>query len=150
MERKINITIILTCLILSGSISTCAQEKLGVYDIKGIWVSSLLYNETNREYEPMPSENIISFGFTERKGKLNNARYTGLYRMINGGRPKLLYYSKENNKVQFYDSSDNQLSYYLVIESVIPKVAMTATLFQKGNNKETGSKMKFLYYEKDR
>ena len=117
---------------MSGSISTCAQEKLGVYDIKGIWVSSLLYNETNREYEPMPSENVISFGFTERKGKLNNARYTGLYRMINGGRPKLLYYSKENNKVQFYDSSDNPLSYYLVIESVIPKVAMTATLFQKG------------------
>lgn len=150
MERKINITIILTCLILSGSISICAQEKLGVYDIKGIWVSSLLYNETNREYEPMPSENVISFGFTERKGKLNNARYTGLYRMINGGRPKLLYYSKENNKVQFYDSSDNPLSYYLVIESVIPKVAMTATLFQKGDNKETGSKMKFLYYEKDR
>ena len=150
MERKINITIILTCLILSGSISICAQEKLGVYDIKGIWVSSLLYNETNREYEPMPSENVISFGFTERKGKLNNARYTGLYRMINGGRPKLLYYSKENNKVQFYDSSDNPLSYYLVIESVIPKVAMTAILFQKGDNKETGSKMKFLYYEKDR
>jgi len=150
MERKINITIILTCLILSGSISICAQEKLGVYDIKGIWFSSLLYNETNREYEPMPSENVISFGFTERKGKLNNARYTGLYRMINGGRPKLLYYSKENNKVQFYDSSDNPLSYYLVIESVIPKVAMTATLFQKGDNKETGSKMKFLYYEKDR
>ena len=84
---------------MSGSISICAQEKLGVYDIKGIWVSSLLYNETNREYEPMPSENVISFGFTERKGKLNNARYTGLYRMINGGRPKLLYYSKENNKV---------------------------------------------------
>ena len=98
----------------------------------------------------MPSENVISFGFTERKGKLNNARYTGLYRMINGGRPKLLYYSKENNKVQFYDSSDNPLSYYLVIESVIPKVAMTATLFQKGDNKETDSKMKFLYYEKDR
>ena len=150
MERKINITIILTCLILSGSISICAQEKLGVYDIKGIWVSSLLYNETNREYEPMPSENVISFGFTERKGKLNNARYTGLYRMINGGRPKLLYYSLENNKVQFYDSSDNPLSYFLVIESVIPRVSMTATLFQENGDKTIGSKMKFLYYEKNK
>ena len=70
--------------------------------------------------------------------------------MINGGHPKLLYYSIENNKVQFYDSSDNPLSYYLVIESVISKVAMTATLFQKVDNKDTGSKMKFLYYEKDR
>lgn len=98
----------------------------------------------------MPSKNAISFGFTEGKGKLNNARYTGLYRIINGGRPNLLYYSIENNKVQFYDSSDNPLSYYLVIESVIPKVAMTAILFQKGDNKETGSKMKFLYYEKNR
>ena len=133
---------------MSGSISTCAQEKLGVYDIKGIWVSSLLYNETNREYEPMPSENVISFGFTERKGKLNNARYTGLYRMINGGRPKIIYYSIENNKAQLYDSSDTPLSYFLVIESVTPRVSMTATLFQEYGDKTIDSKMKFIYYEK--
>ena len=150
MKRLHLLSILTICLLLCKSISAFAQDKYCVNDIKGIWVSSLLYNELNGEYEPMPNENVISFGFTEGKGKLNNARYTGLYRMINGGRPKLLYYSIENNKVQFYDSSDNPLSYYLVIESVIPKVAMTATLFQKGDNKETGSKMKFLYYEKDR
>jgi len=144
------LSILTVCLFLCKSINAFAQDKYCVNDIKGIWVSSLLYNETNREYEPMPSENVISFGFTERKGKLNNARYTGLYRMINGGRPKLLYYSLENNKVHFYDSSDNPLSYFLVIESVIPRVSMTATLFQENGDKTIGSKMKFLYYEKNK
>ena len=129
--------------------STYGQTIITVSDIKGIWISSLLYNESKGDYEVIPSENIISFGFTEGKGKLNNARYTGLYRMINGGRPKLLYYSIENNKVQFYDSSDTPLSYFLVIESVIPRDSMTATFFQENGDKTIGSKMKFLYYEKN-
>ena len=79
--------------------NTYGQTLITVSDIKGIWVSSLLYNELDGEYELMPSENVISFGFTEGKGKLNNARYTGLYRIIDGGSPKLLYYSLEDNKV---------------------------------------------------
>lgn len=148
MKRLHLLSILTICLFLCKSISAFAQDKYCVNDIKGIWASSLLYNELNGEYEPMPNENVISFGFTEGKGKLNNARYTGLYRMINGGRPKLLYYSLENNKVQFYDSSDNPLSYFLVIESVIPRVSMTATLFQENGDKTIGCKMKFLYYEK--
>ena len=150
MKRLHLLSILTICLFLCKSISAFAQDKYCVNDIKGIWASSLLYNELNGEYEPMPNENVISFGFTEGKGKLNNARYTGLYRMINGERPKLLYYSLENNKVQFYDSSDNPLSYFLVIESVIPRVSMTATLFQENGDKTIGSKMKFLYYEKNK
>ena len=130
--------------------NTYGQTLITVSDIKGIWVSSLLYNELDGEYELMPSENVISFGFTEGKGKLNNARYTGLYRIIDGGSPKLLYYSLEDNKVQFYDSLDKPLSYFLIIESVIPKVSMTATLFQGNGDKTIGSKMKFLYYEKNK
>ena len=101
MKRIINVTIVAFCLILCRSVVTYAQDKLSVSDIKGIWVSSLMYNELNCEYDLIPSENVISFGFTEGKGKLNNERYTGLYRMISDGRPKLLYYSLENNKVQF-------------------------------------------------
>ena len=54
------------------------------------------------------------------------------------------------NKVQFYDSLDKPLSYFLIIESVIPKVSMTATLFQGNGDKTIGSKMKFLYYEKNK
>lgn len=150
MKRIIVFLILSTCLFLGKSISVYAQDRINVSDIKGIWVSSLLYNEFNGEYELMPSENVISFGFTEEKGKLNNARYTGLYRIIDGGSPKLLYYSLENNRVQLYDSSDKPLSYFLVIESVIPKVSMTATLFQENGNKTIGSKMKFLYYEKNK
>ena len=150
MKRLHLLSILTICLFLCKSISAFAQDKYCVNDIKGIWASSLLYNELNGEYEPMPSENVISFGFTEGKGKLNNARYTGLYGIIDGGRPKLLYYSLENNKVQFYDSSDNPLSYFLVIESVIPRVSMTATLFQENGDKIIGSKMKFLYYEKNK
>ena len=150
MKRLHLLSILTICLFLCKSISAFAQDKYCVNDIKGIWASSLLYNELNGEYEPMPSKNAISFGFTEGKGKLNNARYTGLYRIINGGRPNLLYYSIENNKVQFYDSSDNPLSYFLVIESVIPRVSMTATLFQENGDKTIGSKMKFLYYEKNK
>lgn len=150
MKRIITLLIQITCLFLCKGISAYAQDKITVSDIKGIWVSSLLYNEFNGVYEPIPNENVISFGFTGGKGKFNNARYTGLYRMIDGGRPHLLYYSIENNKVQFYDSSDNPLSHFLVIESVIPRISMTAILFQKGENKEIGSKIRFLYYEKDK
>ena len=128
--------------------STYGQSKITVSDIKGIWISSLFYSESKGDYEVIPREDSVGFGFTEGKGKLNQARYTGLYGIIDGGRPKLLYYSLENNKVQFYDSSDNPLSYFLVIESVIPRVSMTATLFQENGDKTIGSKMKFLYYEK--
>lgn len=149
MKRIINATIIAVCLILCRSVVTYAQDKLSVSDIKGIWVSSLLYNELNGEYDLIPSENVISFAFTEGKGKINNERYTGLYRMISDGLPKLLYYSLENNKVQFYDSSDNPLSYFLVIETVIPKVSMTATLFHKDGTNTLSTKMKFLYYDKN-
>jgi hypothetical protein len=113
-----------------------------------MWISSLFYNEIKGDYEVIPRDDSIGFGFTEGKGKFNQVRYTGLYGIIDGGRPKLLYYSLENNKVQFYDSSDNPLSYFLVIESVIPRVSMTATLFQENGDKTIGSKMKFLYYEK--
>lgn len=149
MKRIINVTIIAVCLILCRSVVTYAQDKLSVNDIKGIWVSSLMYNELNDEYDLIPSENVISFAFTEGKGKINNERYTGLYRMISDGLPKLLYYSLENNKVQFYDSSDNPLSYFLVIETVIPKVSMTATLFHKDGTNTLSTKMKFLYYDKN-
>lgn len=149
MKRIINVTIVAFCLILCRSVVTYAQDKLSVSDIKGIWVSSLLYNELNGEYDLIPSENVISFAFTEGKGKINNERYTGLYRMISDGLPKLLYYSLENNKVQFYDSSDNPLSYFLVIETVIPKVSMTATLFHKDGTNTLSTKMKFLYYDKN-
>ena len=130
--------------------STYGQSKITVSDIKGIWISSLFYNEIKGEYEVIPREDSVGFGFTEGKGKFNQARYTGLYGIIDGGRPKLLYYSLENNKVHFYDSSDNPLSYFLVIESVIPRVSMTATLFQENGDKIIGSKMKFLYYEKNK
>lgn len=149
MKRIINVTIIAVCLILCRSVVTYAQDKLSVSDIKGIWVSSLMYNELNGEYDLIPSENVISFAFTEGKGKINNERYTGLYRMISDGLPKLLYYSLENNKVQFYDSSDNPLSYFLVIETVIPKVSMTTTLFHKDGTNTLSTKMKFLYYDKN-
>lgn len=130
--------------------STYGQSKITVSDIKGIWISSLFYSESKGDYEVIPREDSVGFGFTEGKGKFNQARYTGLYGIIDGGRPKLLYYSLENNKVHFYDSSDNPLSYFLVIESVIPRVSMTATLFQENGDKTIGSKMKFLYYEKNK
>ena len=130
--------------------STYGQSIITVSDIKGIWISSLFYSESKGDYEVIPREDSVGFGFTEGKGKFNQARYTGLYGIIDGGRPKLLYYSLENNKVHFYDSSDNPLSYFLVIESVIPKVFMTATLFQENGDKTIGSKMKFLYYEKNK
>ena len=128
--------------------STYGQTTITISDIKGMWVSSLFYNEIEGDYEAIPRGDSVGFGFTEGKGKFNQARYTGLYGIIDGGRPKLIYYSLENNKVQFYDSSDNPLSYFLVIESVIPRVSMTATLFQENGDKTIGSKMKFLYYEK--
>ena len=130
--------------------STYGQTTITISDIKGMWVSSLFYNEIEGDYEAIPRGDSVGFGFTEGKGKFNQARYTGLYGIIDGGRPKLIYYSLENNKVQFYDSSDNPLSYFLVIESVIPRVSMTATLFQKNGDKTIGSKMKFLYYEKNK
>lgn len=130
--------------------STYGQSKITVSDIKGIWISSLFYSESKGDYEVIPREDSVGFGFTEGKGKFNQARYTGLYGIIDGGRPKLVYYSLENNKVHFYDSSDNPLSYFLVIESVIPRVSMTATLFQENGDKTIGSKMKFLYYEKNK
>lgn len=130
--------------------STYGQTTITISDIKGMWVSSLFYNEIEGDYEAIPRGDSVEFGFTEGKGKFNQARYTGLYGIIDGGRPKLIYYSLENNKVQFYDSSDNPLSYFLVIESVIPRVSMTATLFQENGDKTIGSKMKFLYYEKNK
>ena len=130
--------------------STYGQSIITVSDIKGIWISSLFYSESKGDYEVIPREDSVGFGFTEGKGKFNQARYTGLYGIIDGGRPKLLYYSLENNKVHFYDSSNNPLSYLLVIESVIPRVSMTATLFQENGDKTIGSKMKFLYYEKNK
>ena len=137
-------------LIILLTSSTYGQSKITVSDIKGMWISSLFYNEIKGDYEVIPREDSVGFGFTEGKGKFNQARYTGLYGIIDGGRPKLLYYSLENNKVHFYDSSDNPLSYFLVIESVIPRVSMTATLFQENGDKTIGSKMKFLYYEKNK
>ena len=130
--------------------STYGQTTITISDIKGMWVSSLFYNEIEGDYEAIPRGDSVGFGFTEGRGKFNQARYTGLYGIIDGGRPKLIYYSLENNKVQFYDSSDNPLSYFLVIESVIPRVSMTATLFQENGDKTIGSKMKFLYYEKNK
>ena len=130
--------------------STYGQTTITISDIKGMWVSSLFYNEIEGDYEAIPRGDSVGFGFTEGKGKFNQARYTGFYGIIDGGRPKLIYYSLENNKVQFYDSSDNPLSYFLVIESVIPRVSMTATLFQENGDKTIGSKMKFLYYEKNK
>jgi len=148
MKRKIKLTILTFCLILCRAVTAYAQDTINVSDIKGIWISSLFYSERKGDYEVIPHEDTVGFGFTEGKGKFNQARYTGLYGIIDGGRPKLLYYSLENNKVQFYDSSDNPLSYFLVIESVIPRVSMTATLFQENGDKIIGSKMKFLYYEK--
>ena len=150
MKRKIKLTILTFCLILCRAVTAYAQDTINVSDIKGIWISSLFYSERKGDYEVIPHEDTVGFGFTEGKGKFNQARYTGLYGIIDGGRPKLLYYSLENNKVQFYDSSDNPLSYFLVIESVIPRVSMTATLFQENGDKIIGSKMKFLYYEKNK
>ena len=150
MKSIIKLTILTFCLILCGGVTSYAQDKINVSDIKGIWISSLLYTESKGDYEAIPRGDSVGFGFTEGKGKFNHARYTGLYGIIDGGRPKLLYYSLENNKVQFYDSSDNPLSYFLVIESVIPRVSMTATLFQENGDKTIGSKMKFLYYEKNK
>lgn len=146
--KKGTILVLLIFLALSESISALAQNMFDVKKIKGIWVSALTYNEVNRKYEEMPTENVISLGFTEGKGKLNQARHTGLYRMINGGRPRLFYYSIEDDKVILYDSSDKPLSYWLVVESVIPKVSMTATLFHKEGTDTIYTKMKFLFYEK--
>jgi hypothetical protein len=150
MKSIIKLTILTFCLILCGGVTSYAQDKISVSDIKGIWISSLFYSESKGDYEVIPREDSVGFGFTEGKGMFNQARYTGLYGIIDGGRPKLLYYSLENNKVHFYDSSDNPLSYFLVIESVIPRVSMTATLFQENGDKTIGSKMKFLYYEKNK
>lgn len=141
---------LLVILVLCGSISAFAQDTISVKDIKGIWFSCLLYNEANREYEALPSENSISFWFTEGKGKLNPTRHTGLYRIINGGHPHLFYYSIEDDKVILYDSSNTPLSYWLVVESLIPKVSMTATLFHKEETNTVYTKMKFLFYEKQR
>jgi hypothetical protein len=148
MKRHIVLTIVTTCLFLCGFFTAYAQEGISLNDIRGIWVSSLLYNEFTGEYELMPTENAFSLGFTGGKGKLNNLRHTGLYRKISEGRPKLLYYSLESNKVQFYDSSDTPLSYFLVIEALIPNVSMTATLIHKEGTNTLSTKIKFLYFEK--
>lgn len=121
------------------------QERVTISDIKGIWVSTMLC-VNGKEYIPIPKDgNVVSFGFTESKGRLNQSRYTGLYRVINeSNNPKLIYYSLEGNKVLLYDSSDNPLSYHLEIESVLPKVSMTATIVDAANN--VSVKMQFLYY----
>ena len=73
--------------------STYGQTTITVSDIKGMWISSLFYNEIKGDYEAIPRGDSVGFGFTEGKGKFNQARYTGLYGIIDGGRPKLLYYS---------------------------------------------------------
>lgn len=149
MKRQIVLTILTTCLFLCRSFTAYAQKEISLNDIRGIWVSSLLYNEFAGEYELMPNENAYCFGFTGGKGKLNNMRYTGLYRKISDSRPKLLYYSLESNKVQFYDSSDKPLSYFLVIEKVIPKVSMTATLIHNEGTDTLSTEIEFLYFEKN-
>ena len=148
MERNFHLVALVACLVLCGSINALAQDKINVSDIKGIWLSVLLYNDLKGDFEKIPNKDVISFGFTEGKGKLNNARHTGLYRLIDGGSPKIFYYSIENNKILLYDSSDNPLPYFLVIETVIPKVSMTATLHHKEGSNTTSSKMKFLFHEK--
>lgn len=124
------------------------QTTISIKDLKGIWVSTMLYVDGN--YMPIPKDgNIASFGFTESKGKLNQSRYTGLYRMVKErSKPKLLYYSLEGNKVLFYDSSDNPLSYHLEIDSFLPQISMTATIVETTNKSKV--KMRFLYYEKDK
>ena len=148
MERNFHLVALVACLALCGSINALAQDKINVSDIKGIWISVLLYNDLKGDFEKIPNKDVISFGFTEGKGKLNNARHTGLYRLIDGGSPKIFYYSIENNKILLYDSSDNPLPYFLVIESVIPKVSMTAILYHNEGSNTTSSKMEFLFHEK--
>lgn len=126
------------------------QTSIKTSDIKGIWISTMLY-VGEEEYIPCQPQdgNIVSFGFTESKGRLNQSRYTGLYRVINeSSRPKLIYYSLEGNKVLLYDSSDNILSYHLDIESVLPGVSMVAKIVDTTNKSDV--KIKFLYYKKDK
>ena len=144
--KKIIIVILLSVL----AILYCkGQVSISVSDIKGVWVSTMLCVD-GEEYIPIPQDgNIISFAFTESKGRLNQSRYTGLYRVVNeSSRPKLIYYSLEGNKALLYDSLDNPLSYYLEIESVLPKVSITATIIDTVN--KSNVKMMFLYYEKDK
>ena len=90
MKRRIELTILTIYLLLCGSITAYAQDKISISDIKGIWISSLFYSESKGDYEVIPREDSVGFGFTEGKGKFNQARYTGLYGIIDGGRPKLL------------------------------------------------------------
>lgn len=126
------------------------QTIIKISDIKGIWISTMLYVDGEGEYIPIPKDgNNVSFGFTESKGRLNQSRYMGLYRVIKeNSKPKLIYYSLDGNKVLLYDSSDHPLSYYLEIESILPKVSMTARIVDAAY--KCNVKMKFLYYEKEK
>lgn len=129
-------------------VNVSGQEKYNVDDIKGIWISKMFYNESKDEYEDLPRENVISFGFTSEKGTLNQDKYKGLYRLISGGMPKMFYYTLENNLIRLFDSTNTPLSYSLIIESVIPNFLMTATLTYSEGDTTSSSKMMFIYYEK--
>lgn len=85
MKRSYHLVALVACLVLCGSINASVQNKIRVSDIKGIWISVLLYNDLKGDFEKIPNKDVISFGFTEGKGKRNNARHTGLYRLIDGG-----------------------------------------------------------------
>ena len=147
-NRKIHSVLVITMFLFLFCVYANGQEKYQVSDIKGTWLSNLFYDEDNDEYVFLPSEKAISFAFTESKGKLNQARYTGLYCLFSDGAPKLFYYSLGNNTIHLFDSSDSPLPFCLEIESLIPRVAMTAILKLKEEGKTTATKLKFLYYQK--
>lgn len=150
MQKKIYIIILSVCLFFGKSIIGYGQEKYCASDIKGIWVSTMQYVESSKRFVSIEHDEKISFGFTESKGKLNNGRYTGLYKMVDGSTPKLLYYDINDSTIILYDSSDNRLSYSIEIESLVTKSSMTATLIHKGENKVEKVKMIFMYYEKEK
>lgn len=147
--RKSNfITILSICLFFAKGMNGYGQEKYNASDIKGIWVSTMQYVESSDDYASIEDDETICFGFTESKGKINNGRYTGLYRKFDGSTPKLLYYDIDRSTIILYDSSDNRLSYSLEIETLVPKFSMTATLIHKGDNAVEKVKMIFMYHEK--
>ncbi len=57
-----------------------------------MWISRLFYNESKGDYEVIPRGDSVGFGFTEGKGKFYQARYTGLYGVIDWDCSKLLYH----------------------------------------------------------
>lgn len=149
MQKRIYIIILFICLFFAKGINGYGQEKYGASDIKGIWVSTMQYVESSKQFVSIEHDEIISFGFTESKGKINNSKYTGLYRMFDGSTPRIFYYDIDHSTIILYDSSDHRLSYSLEIESLVPQFSMTATLIHKGDNKMEKVKMIFMYYEKD-